>query len=221
MQKFSDFQLLLLQISNRRSGRGAISSPIWCCVHRSLTSSQTRRDHYQQRRKKFTRKKRSPLSTKKHSWQKRMTIKHKEITTNFNQSLTINNTCLKKTGWQLGQGMRMINFSRRVKRWKSYHYLLIQQYHYHQEEGKIISPRLKRDGNLCPVGATHISKTSSCKQRTPFLCYISVRQNFAGILTLLVPKNFVFLFLFLSYLKISGKLAKINNSSVLLWVHCA
>ena len=53
-----------LQISNRRSGRGAISSPIWCCVHRSLTSSQTCRDHYQQSRKKLTRKKRSPISTK-------------------------------------------------------------------------------------------------------------------------------------------------------------
>ena len=72
-KQFSDFQLLLLQISNRRSRRRAISSPIWCCVHRSLTSSQTCRDHYQQRRKKFTRKKTSPLSTKstvdKKEWQ--------------------------------------------------------------------------------------------------------------------------------------------------------
>ena len=110
-KQFSDFQLLLLQISNRRSGRRAISSPIWCCVHRSLTSSQTCRDHYQQRRKKFTRKKHHLYQPKSTVDKKRMAIKHKEVTTNFNQSLTVNNTYIQnisneiflwypKTCWQ-------------------------------------------------------------------------------------------------------------------------
>ena len=110
-KQFSDFQLLILQISNRRSGRGSylvsdlMLRPqiinLLADLPRSL-STTSQKVHLQ---KNIT------SSNKKAQLTKKMAIKHKEVTTNFNQSLTVNNTYIQnisneiflwypKTCWQ-------------------------------------------------------------------------------------------------------------------------